>query len=117
MFSKSFSIQGHRGARGLLPENTIESCCKAVALGVDGLEIDVVVSKDRQLPKQRLCNTIRLYFRATNRVHHDALERKKILKKPCVFAVNLSKIKKNVKCFSRHIEINIFANQHQIFIS
>ena len=49
MFSKSFSIQGHRGARGLLPENTIESCCRAVALGVDGLEIDVVVSKDNQL--------------------------------------------------------------------
>lgn len=49
IFSKPFTIQGHRGARGLLPENTIESCCKAVALGVDGLEIDVVVSKDRQL--------------------------------------------------------------------
>ncbi len=48
-FQKSFHIQGHRGARGLLPENTIASCCKAVALGVDGLEIDVVVSKDNQL--------------------------------------------------------------------
>ncbi len=42
-------IQGHRGARGLLPENTILSCCKAVELGVDGLEIDVVVSKDNQI--------------------------------------------------------------------
>ena len=49
IFSKPFTIQGHRGARGLLPENTIESCCKAVALGVDALEIDVVVSKDRHL--------------------------------------------------------------------
>ena len=48
-FQKSFHIQGHRGARGLLPENTIASCCKAVSLGVDGLEIDVVVSKDNQL--------------------------------------------------------------------
>ncbi len=48
-FKKSFHIQGHRGARGLLPENTIESCCEAVALGVDGLEIDVVVSKDYQI--------------------------------------------------------------------
>lgn len=49
IFQKSFHTQGHRGARGLLPENTIESCCRAVALGVDGLEIDVVVSKDNQL--------------------------------------------------------------------
>ncbi len=48
-FQKSFHVQGHRGARGLLPENTIEACCKAVSLGVDGLEIDVVVSKDNQL--------------------------------------------------------------------
>ena len=49
IFQKTFHTQGHRGARGLLPENTIESCCRAVALGVDGLEIDVVVSKDNQL--------------------------------------------------------------------
>jgi glycerophosphoryl diester phosphodiesterase len=49
IFQKPFHIQGHRGARGLLPENTIESCCRAVALGVDGLEIDVVVSRDNQL--------------------------------------------------------------------
>jgi glycerophosphoryl diester phosphodiesterase len=48
-FQKSFHIQGHRGARGLLPENTIESCCRAVALGADGLEIDVVVSRDNQI--------------------------------------------------------------------
>ena len=46
---KKFHIQGHRGARGLLPENTIESCLEAVKWGVDGLEIDVVVSKDGQI--------------------------------------------------------------------
>ena len=46
---KKFHIQGHRGARGLLPENTIESCIEAVKCGVDGLEIDVVVSKDGQI--------------------------------------------------------------------
>jgi glycerophosphoryl diester phosphodiesterase len=44
-----FHIQGHRGARGVVPENSIESCCKAVELGAQGLEIDVVVSKDSQL--------------------------------------------------------------------
>lgn len=42
-------IQGHRGARGLLPENTIESCIEAIKWGVDGLEIDVVASKDGQI--------------------------------------------------------------------
>ena len=47
--NKKFHIQGHRGARGLLPENTIESCIEAVKYGVDGLEIDVVVSKDGQI--------------------------------------------------------------------
>lgn len=46
---KKFTIQGHRGARGYLPENTIESCCRAVELGADGLEIDVCVSKDQQI--------------------------------------------------------------------
>jgi glycerophosphoryl diester phosphodiesterase len=46
---KKFHIQGHRGARGLLPENTIESCLEALKYGVDGLEIDVVVSKDGEI--------------------------------------------------------------------
>ena len=47
--NKKLHIQGHRGARGLLPENTIESCIEAVKWGVDGIEIDVVVSKDGQI--------------------------------------------------------------------
>ncbi|MHB8260860.1 MAG: glycerophosphodiester phosphodiesterase family protein [Bacteroidia bacterium] len=42
-------IQGHRGARGLFPENTITSFIEAVNLGVDTLEMDVVVSKDNQV--------------------------------------------------------------------
>ena len=46
---KSFTIQGHRGARGYLPENTIQSCCRAIELGAEGLEIDVCVSKDNQI--------------------------------------------------------------------
>ncbi|MFW5972854.1 MAG: glycerophosphodiester phosphodiesterase family protein [Bacteroidota bacterium] len=45
----SFEIHGHRGARGLLPENTIDACLHALSLGVDAVEIDVVVSADRQL--------------------------------------------------------------------
>lgn len=39
-------IHGHRGARGLFPENTITSFIEAVKLGVDGIELDLVISKD-----------------------------------------------------------------------
>lgn len=42
-------IQGHRGARGLFPENTITSFIEAVKLGVDAIELDVVISKDYQV--------------------------------------------------------------------
>ncbi|MDW7694709.1 glycerophosphodiester phosphodiesterase family protein [Flammeovirgaceae bacterium SG7u.111] len=41
-----FDLQGHRGARGLLPENSIPAFLKAVEIGVTTLELDVVVSKD-----------------------------------------------------------------------
>lgn len=44
-----FSIEGHRGARGYLPENTIPSFIKALELGADTLELDVVISKDRKV--------------------------------------------------------------------
>lgn len=42
-------IQGHRGCRGLMPENTIEGFIHAVYLGVSTLELDVVISKDSQV--------------------------------------------------------------------
>jgi glycerophosphoryl diester phosphodiesterase len=40
---------GHRGARGLAPENTIGGFLTALALGVDAVEADVVVTRDRRL--------------------------------------------------------------------
>lgn len=46
MENKKLSIQGHRGARGLFPENTIVSFIEAVKYGVNALEMDVVISKD-----------------------------------------------------------------------
>jgi len=46
---KKIDIQGHRGARGLFPENTITSFIEAIKLGVDTLEMDVVISKDLQV--------------------------------------------------------------------
>ncbi len=41
--------QGHRGARGLAPENTLAAMFRALELGVTTLELDVVVSADSQL--------------------------------------------------------------------
>jgi glycerophosphoryl diester phosphodiesterase len=44
-----FDIEGHRGCRGLYPENTITAFIEAIKIGVNTLEMDVVVSKDGQL--------------------------------------------------------------------
>lgn len=42
-------IQGHRGCRGLLPENTIPAFLEAVRLGVTTLEMDAIISQDGQV--------------------------------------------------------------------
>ncbi len=42
-------IQGHRGCRGLLPENSIAGFLHALELGVTTLEMDVVISQDQQV--------------------------------------------------------------------
>jgi len=39
-------LQGHRGARGLAPENTLPGFERALAVGVDTLELDVGVTRD-----------------------------------------------------------------------
>ena len=49
MSGNHFLTIGHRGARGLYPENTISSFFEAVRLGVNSLEMDVVVSKDKKV--------------------------------------------------------------------
>ena len=41
-----FDVQGHRGARGLLPENTSAAFERALELGVTTLELDVVIAAD-----------------------------------------------------------------------
>ncbi len=46
MKSKLFDLQGHRGARGLLPENTLPGYEAALQIGVSTLELDVGVSSD-----------------------------------------------------------------------
>lgn len=41
-----FDVQGHRGARGLAPENTLAAFRTALAVGVDTIESDMAVTRD-----------------------------------------------------------------------
>lgn len=42
-------IYGHRGAKGTYPENTLLSFAKAIEQGVEGLELDVHMTKDGEI--------------------------------------------------------------------
>jgi len=42
----AIDLQGHRGARGLLPENTLPAFRRAIEIGVTTLELDVGVTRD-----------------------------------------------------------------------
>jgi glycerophosphoryl diester phosphodiesterase len=42
-------IIGHRGARNLWPENSLDGFHRTLALGVDGVELDVHLSRDGEL--------------------------------------------------------------------
>jgi glycerophosphoryl diester phosphodiesterase len=42
----AFDLQGHRGARGLAPENTLPAFQRALDLGVDTIECDMAITKD-----------------------------------------------------------------------
>ncbi len=44
--AESMVVYGHRGARGLAPENTIPAFQAAVKAGVDAIDLDVVMTKD-----------------------------------------------------------------------
>src|SRR5215510_16338274 len=45
----SFDKEGHRGCRGLMPENTIAAMLHALDLGVTTLEMDAVITKDNKV--------------------------------------------------------------------
>jgi len=47
--NSELDIQGHRGCRGLYPENTIPGFLHALDLGVNTLEMDVIISKDHKV--------------------------------------------------------------------
>src|SRR5687767_3456549 len=42
----AFDLQGHRGARGLLPENTLPAFERALRIGVTTLEMDAAITAD-----------------------------------------------------------------------
>jgi glycerophosphoryl diester phosphodiesterase len=44
--ASAFDLQGHRGARGLAPENTLAAFAKALAIGVTTLETDLAITRD-----------------------------------------------------------------------
>lgn len=45
----NLEVQGHRGDRGNFPENSIPAFISAIQKGVDVLELDVVISKDKKV--------------------------------------------------------------------
>ncbi|WP_289661203.1 glycerophosphodiester phosphodiesterase family protein [Flavobacterium panacagri] len=46
---RTIEVQGHRGDRGNFPENSIPAFISAVKKGVDVVELDVVISKDKKV--------------------------------------------------------------------
>ncbi len=48
-FGQKLDIQGHRGARGMMPENSIPAFIYAIDQGVTTLELDVVITSDGEV--------------------------------------------------------------------
>lgn len=44
-----FDKQGHRGCRGLMPENTIPAMLNAIGYGVTTLEMDISITRDKKV--------------------------------------------------------------------
>ncbi len=47
--AQGFDLQGHRGARGLMPENSLPGFAKALSIGVSTLELDLAITKDNKV--------------------------------------------------------------------
>ncbi len=45
----SFDLQGHRGARGLSPENSMVGFSKALSIGVSTIELDLAMTQDSKI--------------------------------------------------------------------
>lgn len=49
VYIPKFDLQGHRGARGIKPENTIPAFIAALDTGATTIEMDLAITKDRQI--------------------------------------------------------------------
>lgn len=49
VYTPKFDVQGHRGARGVMPENTIPAFMYAIDAGVTTIEMDLAITKDGQV--------------------------------------------------------------------
>jgi glycerophosphoryl diester phosphodiesterase len=85
---KRFDIQGHRGARGLRPENTLPAYEKALDLGITTIELDTGVTADKvsniwhdQFLNPRSCRRVDgLPYTKTNQIYFSDVQMAKLQK-------------------------------------
>ncbi|HET7630415.1 MAG TPA: glycerophosphodiester phosphodiesterase family protein, partial [Candidatus Saccharimonadales bacterium] len=70
-------IIGHRGSRGTLPENTIESLLEAIRVGVDILEFDVRATKDKHAILAHDLHMVKTHRKLDYYRRHDLAELRK----------------------------------------
>ena len=78
----AFDLQGHRGARGLAPENTLPAFAAALAVGVATLEFDTGITADGiviayvQTEREKLACAGRLmgWWKQQQKIQQDAAD-------------------------------------------
>ena len=101
MGQSEYKIFGHRGCRGVYPENTIEGFKKAIEFGVDGIELDVVVNKNQELVISHE-SYIDTSYCLTNKIDNESLN---------IYKMNISEIK-DIDCGSKFVKE--FPNQLKV---
>lgn len=101
MGQSEYKIFGHRGCRGVYPENTIEGFKKAIEFGVDGIEIDVVVNKNQELVISHE-SYIDTSYCLTNKIDNESLN---------IYKMNISEIQ-DIDCGSKFVKE--FPNQLKV---
>ena len=93
MGQSEYKIFGHRGCRGIYPENTIEGFKKAIEFGVDGIELDVVVNKNQELVISHE-SYIDTSYCLTNKIDNESLN---------IYKMNISEIQ-DIDCGSKFVK-------------
>lgn len=81
--ARKVEIIGHRGARAYAPENTLEAYKEALKQGVDWIDVDVVVTRDKVLVAYHdlivnpdiLCNKTGVYLAKSKAAMLESLDR------------------------------------------